>query len=327
MKISCNIIMDLLPLYHDGICNESSKEVVEGHLRECDKCREMLERIRNNTVDNFLVNERNNVVRQHAQAVRRKSLIVGVSIASVMAVPVLISLIVNIAVGRALDWFFIVLVSLVLFASVTVVPLIIGKNKGLWTLGSFTASLTLLLMTISIYSGGDWFFVAIIPVLFGFSVVFAPFVVRCLPLKGFLARHRGLFVMTVNTLLLCAVIFVSGIYTRGNFADYWRLAILITPVCLTLPWGLFLIIRYFKANAFIKAGLCVVFGGLFFTFIENAVYWIVNGTLRLQFRNANLFTWTVDNVDANVFLLTLLTGGVVGGALVVVGLLRGKGLS
>lgn len=43
MKISCEIIEDLLPLYADGICSEESRKLVVGHIAECGKCRSKLE--------------------------------------------------------------------------------------------------------------------------------------------------------------------------------------------------------------------------------------------------------------------------------------------
>ncbi|GBF75676.1 hypothetical protein PA598K_04097 [Paenibacillus sp. 598K] len=43
MKISCEIIRDLLPLYHDGVCSNDSKALVEEHLAYCDSCRADLE--------------------------------------------------------------------------------------------------------------------------------------------------------------------------------------------------------------------------------------------------------------------------------------------
>lgn len=39
MKISCEIIQDLLPLYCDGVCSQDSKQVVEAHLKDCEKCK------------------------------------------------------------------------------------------------------------------------------------------------------------------------------------------------------------------------------------------------------------------------------------------------
>lgn len=42
MKISCNIIEDLIPLYHDGVCSEDSKKIIEDHLKECEICNNYL---------------------------------------------------------------------------------------------------------------------------------------------------------------------------------------------------------------------------------------------------------------------------------------------
>ena len=43
MNINCNIIKDLLPSYIDNICSEETKQLVEEHLKECEKCKEYLE--------------------------------------------------------------------------------------------------------------------------------------------------------------------------------------------------------------------------------------------------------------------------------------------
>ena len=45
MKYSCHVILDLLPLYHDGVCSEDSKKIVEQHLAECEECREFYENL------------------------------------------------------------------------------------------------------------------------------------------------------------------------------------------------------------------------------------------------------------------------------------------
>ena len=43
MKTSCEIIRDLLPLYHDGVCSNESKALVDEHLTVCDGCKIELE--------------------------------------------------------------------------------------------------------------------------------------------------------------------------------------------------------------------------------------------------------------------------------------------
>lgn len=47
MKISCQIIKDLLPLYHDGACSPESAAIVEEHLEECESCKRELQIIDN----------------------------------------------------------------------------------------------------------------------------------------------------------------------------------------------------------------------------------------------------------------------------------------
>lgn len=38
MTISCEIIKDLLPLYHDGVCSSDSRSMIEDHLACCENC-------------------------------------------------------------------------------------------------------------------------------------------------------------------------------------------------------------------------------------------------------------------------------------------------
>ncbi len=42
MKNDCDIIRDLLPLYSDKVCSESSRRLVEEHCAECEECAEQL---------------------------------------------------------------------------------------------------------------------------------------------------------------------------------------------------------------------------------------------------------------------------------------------
>lgn len=48
-KIPCAVAEDLLPLYHDGVCSEESRALVEEHIGECAHCAEMLRELRGET--------------------------------------------------------------------------------------------------------------------------------------------------------------------------------------------------------------------------------------------------------------------------------------
>ena len=41
MKLPCKIIEDLLPLYEEGICSEETREAIEQHLNECERCKNL----------------------------------------------------------------------------------------------------------------------------------------------------------------------------------------------------------------------------------------------------------------------------------------------
>lgn len=45
MKLPCELIRDMLPLYHDGVCSTVSKTLITGHLKECTDCQKVLNRI------------------------------------------------------------------------------------------------------------------------------------------------------------------------------------------------------------------------------------------------------------------------------------------
>lgn len=45
VKIPCEIIRDLLPLYQDDICSEKSRTAIEEHIKECESCRKYLKKM------------------------------------------------------------------------------------------------------------------------------------------------------------------------------------------------------------------------------------------------------------------------------------------
>lgn len=66
MKLPCEIVQDLLPLYEDDLCSPASRTAVEEHLWECSACRAQAENVRN-----FPEPELPTQVRDEDQAVAR----------------------------------------------------------------------------------------------------------------------------------------------------------------------------------------------------------------------------------------------------------------
>ncbi len=318
-KYNCDVIQDLLPLYQDDVCSNASKAMIEEHLEECEACLAIKEKLKNTSMDDYLVEEKDGVLKTHAKKERKRTATIGVVTAGILMIPVIICLICNIAIGHGLDWFFIVLASLVLVASITVVPLIVETNKGLWTFGSFVSSLLLLLLVICLYTNGHWFFVAAFPILLGLSIIFMPFVIYRISLPKILTHSKGLLVIGWDTLLLYAVIIVSGFHT--NAPDYWRNAFLITSFCLLLPWTLFIIIRYLKVHSILKYGICVGVISVFLFFVNNVIHIILNEVWSWEIINANFSHWTPNTIEANVCLLVFITLASISLLLIIIGII------
>ena len=320
MKLNCNVIRDLLPLYVDQICSEESRELVDEHLTGCRDCSVILQQMRSTDIEAGLKSETEKVILHQAKFFKRKSAFAGAVIAGIFMIPVLVCLIVNLASGAALDWFFIVLASLVTAASLIVVPLMMPGNKLLWTFGTFTVSLLLLLGVICIYTHGNWFYVVSSSVLFGFSVCFLPFVVHAKPIRALIGRQKGLTVMTADTLLYAMMMLSIGLYTKSH--DFWQIAPAISLPILAIVWLLFLLIRYPKFNGLIKAGICtLIIGG--FSFIADK---LINSWLGCEIPMPVFkpFIWNIDTVDGNVKWILLLGGFFVGIILIVSGIIKTK---
>ena len=114
------MVADLLPLYKDEVCSPASRRAVEEHLAECPKCRDILEKLNDVSIDDEIIRTRDEVIESQSRFFKRKSALMGSIIAAVFAVPVLICLIVNLMNGNGLGWFFIVLTAMLIPASLIV---------------------------------------------------------------------------------------------------------------------------------------------------------------------------------------------------------------
>ncbi len=216
MKIECDVIRDLLPLYADDACSAKSRDLVGEHLQDCPDCRKILDSLRKSEIENNLLSERNTVIEYGAKKFRRRSATVGSVIAGIFMIPILVCLIVNIASGMGMGWFFIVLASLCVAASLIIVPLMVPADKAFWTFCAFTVSLVVLLAVVNICSHGNWFWIASSASLFGLGVIFLPFVVKAKPVKKLIGdSSRWLIVLGLDAVLF--VNMMNMITSQGRF--------------------------------------------------------------------------------------------------------------
>ena len=239
MKTDCEVIRDLLPLYADDVCSGSSRQLIEEHLEECPDCTAVLERLRNSEIESGLQEEKEQVIQHQAKQFKRRSATVGSVVSGVFMIPVLVCLIVNLASGAALSWFFIVLAGLAVAASLIIVPLMVPEDKAFWTLCAFTVTLLFLLAVCCFSTHGSWFYTAASSVLFGLSVIFLPFAVRARPVREFIGNFsRPLLVLSVDAILFANMMNMISLPAKGLFKTLFVLAL-----CVGGAWLLFTAIK------------------------------------------------------------------------------------
>ena len=312
MKYECEVIQDLLPLYKDSACSVASALAVQEHLNECEKCRKFLDRLNDTSVDEMILHERDNVIGTQSKYFKRKSALAGSVVGGIFALPILICLIVNLASGHGLTWFFIVLAAMLIPASLFVVPLMATKNRMFLTMTSLTGSIIFLLAVCCLYSGGDWFFVAASSVLFGLTVCFAPFIACRRPVNKFLGNCKGLAVMSAYTLTFFLMILCIGISvaTPGFFGETLSICI---PLVL-MAWAMFLIIRFLPANGLVKTGVCIAALSTFSYVGSEMILWL---SIRSMEESAV-------QVYSQPSFPMMLAGVGIGAAVAVIGLFFGK---
>ena len=284
------MISDLLPLYLDKACSQSSIEAVEEHLSECRSCNELLESMRSSeeVIDNAIAKERDEVLSKQSKFFKRRSAVAGSIIGGIFAVPILVCLIVNLATGAGLSWFFIVLAAMFIPASLTVVPLMMPKNKRLWTITLFTVSLLVLLAVCCIYSGGNWFFIAASGVLFGLSIPFMPVVVNTKPVAKVLGNNKALTVVGTYTLLYFIMMACVGI--KSGSPEFFRISAAFSLPSLIYMWTMFALIRLPKWNGFFKTATCILASVLVYFFNDAIVLGILGNKPRIPSFDFSLTT-------------------------------------
>ncbi len=199
MKLDCEVIRDLLPLYADQACSEQSRALVNEHLLDCADCRDMLQKIKENEIENDLKKEKDSVLQYGVRQFKKRTAAVGSAVSGAFLIPILICLYLF---GSPMGWIDIVLASLCVAASVSVVPIVVHEDKLFWTFCAFTASLMLLLGVICIHGHGAWFWIASSASLFGLAAVGLPFMLKARPMKKLLGDAKPWVVLTAVDIAL-----------------------------------------------------------------------------------------------------------------------------
>ena len=320
MTESCDIVRDLLPLYVDDVCSPESRKLIDAHVGGCPDCAALLSCLRQNELTQAIIEEKSSVIGAQARFMRRKSAVVGTVFGAILLVPVLVCLIVNLAAGHALDWFFIVLASLLVAASVLVVPLMVPKYRFPLTFAAFAASLVLLFVVCCLYTGGRWFFIASSAALFGLAVVLGPVLIACEPIRTALGPSRGTLLLAADTVLFALMMTAIGFTVRSG--SYVRLAFAFSLCGLLLVWAVYAVCRFLPVRPLIRAGLVSVLLGAVFAFGD----WGIGLLLRspVPFPRFSPTVWNTATYVWNVQWLTFFGFLAVGVLLILLGLIIPK---
>lgn len=237
MKVPCEVIQDLLPLYADEACSEESGRMVREHLQECGECGRMLERLKSHEIEEDLKSEKADVIEYGEKRFRKRTATVGSTVSGVFMIPILACLIINLLSGSAMGWFFIVLAAMAVAASLIIVPLTVPRDKAFWTFCAFTGSLILLLAVTCLVGRGNWFWVASSAVLFGLGVIFLPFVIRAKPLQKWVGGlNRAVVVLAADGVLFLNMMNTIRLHGRNGNGGFLMLAGLAAGVALVVMY-------------------------------------------------------------------------------------------
>lgn len=319
----CDVVQDLLPLYYDNACTSASKKIVEQHLMTCEKCKKTYEALRNTTIDTVIKNEAEGILERHAKKERNMAYKAGIMIALILMVPVVVTFIVSMSSGGGLGVFAVLTASMLLVASLSVVPLFSTQRRMTKSILASVIALLLIFFFVDRMNGGGEFVLWTIPTIFGLSIVFFPLVIRNITLPPILSDKKALITLTWDTLWLFLTIF--EVCNHSGDIEGMRTGYTVSLILMTGVWLVFLVARYLPVNVWIKAGMILIISCIWMAFTNDVYAYFAEHKKQLTILSTNFSDWSTNIcVNANVYTLILIFGGIVGGGLLVYGIINMK---
>ena len=128
-NVSCEIIQDILPLYHDHVCSAASSAMVEEHLKDCAACTRVLAEMDDDKIEADLLSETHEILKRHEKKERSLAFKTGIVIAGILILPVIIVLMLTLPGYSDFKTDAVLIASMLLVAGLTVVPLVSTRKK------------------------------------------------------------------------------------------------------------------------------------------------------------------------------------------------------
>ncbi len=317
----CDIVQDLLPLYYDDACSSVSKQLVEDHLKSCTKCQRTYKELQDTTIDTMIQKESIGVLERYVKKEKNAAYKAGVIIALLLMVPIVITFLVSVSSGGGLGVFWVLVASMLLVGALTVVPLTSSHNKLVRSILIGIVALVLIMFFVDRMNGGGEFVLWSIPTIFGLSVIFFPIVIRNIKLPIVLVDKKALITLLWDTMWLYLTIFE----VCNHFGDLegMRIGFIVAFVMMSGVWIVFLVIRYLKVNGWMKAGFATIIISIWIAFANDVCALFIENKRQLTVMAVDFSDWnSTICVNANVFVLTLIIGGMVSTLLLILGFMK-----
>ena len=229
------------------------------------------------------------------------------------AITILVCFICNLATEKTLSWFWIVVSALLLSFTFTNLPKLIKNNKLFLLPLSMFLSICLLLGICAIYTGGDWFWVASLSILFGLIIIFLPIYIAKYEIFSRFRKYNDFVSIAVDFIALNILLFVINLYAKTAYlADNWYFS-LAFPISLSFYvfLNILLSVRFLKTNKFIKTGLILVLIDLLYLipiFVKVSNSAVQKELDETNILRANFLSWLPDiSLENNIHCIIFLT--------------------
>lgn len=318
MKIPCDIIKDLLPLYNDGVCSEESVNAVEEHLTDCPDCTKELEKLKEDSPADMLKKEENDIIGTFRRSSLKKLLFLGVC----LVIFPFINLLFTLMYGDSRTAVNVLFITVLVMLNSVVLPAVLGKGRKLVIIiSSLAVPLTVIFITLpyfaTLLSSYEYAYlnaVICVPVSMYLilSAVLIPLKIRADHDSPLRLKKAGLRLAAMETALLIPLsimlpfmFIVNYIGVIEFYTFYYSVPFLI------FVWGIALLNRLLKTNHYIKISAYIALIGLYLGTMSISQYctekpWEHYYESYYCFWQANLFSPYPKYEVANVSLMILI---------------------
>ncbi len=239
------------------------------------------------------------------------------------ALAILTSFIVNLATTGNLTWFFIVLSSVALFDCITILPMFIKKHKFFISASATYLAFVLLMLTLVLFTSGDWFFIVTIGSTLLFIAVSLPIFIKIYPVHATIKKFNFLITLAALFVFTLIELAIVNSYVGGDW--FFSFALGVSALAYAIPLIVYFISSSKKMNKLVKWGISLSALSVYFYLGTILIYdWASN---VFNFTNTlsmfpNFSDWSAASINMNVTFIVAASSLLLGLIFVISGLIK-----